>query len=119
MLLQELNSLPKKGSTPSHYSSHLQNLVILQISFFPIFQIHHIFPIFFPFYPCDNTRSLAILSITPSYCHRFQIIMYFSNFPLFLYYNHNSNEEMESCFQLPYTSPSFSHFLYYIHTELN
>ena len=76
----------KRGAHPhkSHYSSHLIYKILsffkfLFSQFFKyiinIIHHHHTIPIFFPFYPCDNTRSFAILFITPSYCHRFQIIM--------------------------------------------
>ena len=43
VLIQKLNSLPKKRSTPSYYNSHLYNLVILHISFYHFFQILYTF----------------------------------------------------------------------------
>ena len=63
MLKQELNSLPKKRSTPAHYNSHLHNLVILHISFsFSIFLQTLIFTFHFPphIFPCVNTESIRI-----------------------------------------------------------
>ena len=52
----------------------------------------------FPFHPCDNTIYLAFLFINPFYCHRFQIILSSSNFPVFLNFTHYSTEEIKSCF---------------------
>ena len=51
MLIQELNSLPKKRNTPSHYSSHLYNLVILHIFFSIFFKYFILFNIFIHIFP--------------------------------------------------------------------
>ena len=71
VLLQELNSLPKKRSTPSHYMIIIPIYKILSFSnlfFFPIFRIHHnhhTFPIFLPLWDNevtakDNVKYLGV-----------------------------------------------------------
>ena len=76
VLIQELNSIPKKRCTPSNYSSHWSNLSFFIFLFPNVFQILHTFQYcspYFPIFPCVNVESLAFLFVSPSNYHTFQI----------------------------------------------